>query len=161
MANKKSPSLKYKEVYQFPIATHTFIEKLCKGKTLHVCCGNSLIGDIRIDIEKQPNQDNKPGFILGDMFDLNKILKAHKIKTQSFDTIVCDPIWHLGYHVRHKLMFQLRDQLKPGGNLIFNCLWFPKIRTLELKKMYVGLNSSAWRNVSLIGIYKKINYQLL
>ena len=54
----------------------------------------------------------------------------------------------------------MRDQIKAGGKLIFNCLWFPKIKTMELEEMYVGLNNMAWRNVSLIGIYKKVQEQL-
>ena len=94
------------------------------------------------------------------MFELNDVLEKQGIKKQSFDTVLCDPVWNLGYHVRHKLIYNLRDQIKAGGKLIFNCLWFPKIKTMELEEMYVGLNNMAWRNVSLIGIYKKVQEQL-
>ena len=158
--NAKNPKLKYKKIWQFPQDTHDFIKPMIKGKSLHVCCGNSLLCDTRIDIEKQLIQDTKDGFILGDMFELNKVLEKNGIKKNSFDVVLCDPVWNLGYHVRHKLIYQLRDQIKAGGILIFNCLWFPKIRTMELLNMYVGLNNMAWRNVSLIGIYKKNQYQL-
>ena len=150
--NTHNPKLKYKNVYQFPQDTHDFIKSKIVGKSLHVCCGNSSLGDYHIDIEKQPDQD-KDSFILADMFHL-------PIKPQLFDTVICDPIWNLGYHVRHKLIWQLRDCVKyPNGILIFNSLWFPKINTMKLQDLYVGLNNMAFRNVSLIGIYKKIQEQ--
>jgi hypothetical protein len=157
--NPKNPKLKYKKIWQFPQETHDFIKPMIKGRSLHVCCGNSLLCDIRVDIEEQEIQKSKPGFILGDMFDLNKVLNKHGIEKQSFDFVLCDPVWNLGYHVRHLLIYQLRDQIKPGGTLVFNCLWFPKIKTMKLEDMYVGLNNMAWRNVSLIGIYKKVQSQ--
>jgi len=158
--NPKNAKLKYKKIWQFPQATHDFIKPMIKGRSLHVCCGNSLLCDIRVDIEKQPIQDTKPGFILGDMFDLVNVLKKHGIERQSIDFLLCDPVWNLGFHVRHKLIYQLRDMIKPGGKLVFNCLWFPVIRTMQLEDMYVGLNNMAWRNVSLIGIYRKVQEQL-
>ena len=157
--NPKSAKLKYKKIWQFPQATHDFIKPMIKGKSLHVCCGNSLLCDVRVDIEKQPTQDSKSGFILGDMFELNDVLKKNGYPLQYFDTVLCDPVWNLGFHVRHKLIYQLRDNVAPNGHLIFNCLWFPKIKTMQLEDMYVGLNNMAWRNVSLIGIYKKIQEQ--
>jgi hypothetical protein len=157
--NPKSAKLKYKKIWQFPQATHDFIKPMIKGKSLHVCCGNSLLCDVRVDIEKQPIQDTKDGFILGDMFELNDVLKKNGYPLQNFDTILCDPVWNLGFHVRHKLIYQLRDNVAPNGHLIFNCLWFPKIKTMEMENIYVGLNNMAWRNVSLIGIYKKVQEQ--
>ena len=158
--NPKNPRLKYKKIWQFPQDTHDFIKPLITGRSLHVCAGNSLLCDVRVDIEKQDIQDTKDGFILGDMFELNNVLKKNGIKPQSFDTVLCDPVWNLGYHVRHKLIYNLRDQIKIGGKLIWNCLWFPSIKTMKLQDMYVGMNNMAWRNVSLIAIYKKIQAQL-
>ena len=147
-------------MWSFPERTEEFCKSHMFGKTLHVCCGNSILGDIRIDIEKQEIQDSKDGFILGDMFDLVNVLEKEGIKKYSFDIVLCDPVWNLGYHVRHKLIYNLRDFVKPGGILIFNCLWFPKIKTMKLENMWVGLNNMAWRNVSLIGIYRKYQTHL-
>ena len=83
---------------------------MIKGKSLHVCCGNSLLCDIRVDIEKQEIQDSKDGFILGDMFDLVNVLEKQGIEKYSFDVVLCDPVWNVGYHVRHKLIYNLRDR---------------------------------------------------
>ena len=153
--NKKNPKLTYQKAYQFPQETHDFIEGLMKGKTLHCCCGNSLLGDIRIDIEKQPDQDTKEGFIEGDVLNLKEILGPKGIGTNYFDTVICDPLWHLPYQKRPALAFLLRDQVKLGGRLILNALWIPTIKTMELREIYVGKNTMAWRNVSLIMVYEK------
>ena len=148
--NKKNPKLTYKKVFQFPQDTHDFIEGLMKGKTLHCCCGNSLLGDVRIDIEKQPDQDRKEGFIEGDIFE---VLEGKNYG--QYDTVICDPLWHLPYQKRPALAFLLRDQVKLGGRLVLNALWIPTIKTMELREIYVGKNSMAWRNVSLIMVYEK------
>jgi hypothetical protein len=153
--NKKNPKLTYSKTYQFPQDTSDFIEGLMKGRTLHCCCGNSLLGDIRIDIEKQPDQDTKDGFIEGDVLNLKEILDQKGIGPNSFDTVICDPLWHLPYQKRPALAFLLRDQVKLGGRLILNALWIPTIKTMTIKEIYVGKNSMAWRNVSLIIIYEK------
>ena len=148
--NKKNPKLTYKKVFQFPQDTHDFIKGLMKGKTLHCCCGNSLLGDVRIDIEKQPDQDTKAGFIEGDIFEV-----LEDKNYGQYDTVICDPLWHLPYQKRPALAFLLRDQVKLGGRLILNALWIPTIKTMELREIYVGKNSMAWRNVSLIMVYEK------
>ena len=161
--NKKNPKLTYKKIFQFPQDTHDFIKSKMKGLTLHCCCGNSLLGDIRIDIEKQPDQDTKEGFIEGDIFEVlgtKNVISPGPIsrkvnEDRTFDTVICDPLWHLPYQKRPALAFLLRDQVKLGGRLILNALWIPAIKTMELREIYVGKNTMAWRNVSLIMIYEK------
>jgi hypothetical protein len=153
--NKKNPKLTYKKVFQFPQDTHDFIQGLMKGKTLHCCCGNSLLGDIRIDIEKQPDQDTKAGFIEGDVLNLKEILDQKGIGPNYFDTVICDPLWHLPYQKRPALGFILRDQVKLGGQLIFNALWIPNLVTMKIENIWVGRNRMAWRNIGLVIQYRK------
>lgn len=156
--NKKNPKIKYSKTYQFPEDTHNFIESLMMGRTLHCCCGNSLLGDTRIDIEKQPDQDSKPGFIQGDIFEILKrpFHLDGEWAYEKFDTVICDPLWHMPYQKRPGLAFMLRDHVKKGGRLILNALWIPKIKTMSDPVIYVGKNTMAWRNVSLILVYEKL-----
>ena len=149
--NRKRALLKYRAVYQFPEETHEFIKKNIIGFSLHVCCGSSNLGDIRLDIEKQLEQKTE-GFVKGDMFNL-------PFRPGLFDTVICDPVWNMPYHVRHKLIFGLRDMVKFGGRLIFNSLWIPKIKCMKHQDVFVGLNNMAFRNVSLISIYTKVQSQ--
>ena len=150
--NRKKARLKYRAVYQFPESTHNFIKERIKGFCLHVCSGSSLLGDIRLDLELQKVQKNKPGFLIGDQFHL-------PFQNEKFDTVICDPVWNMPYHVRHKLIYQLRDMTKYEGILIFNSLWIPKIRCMKHQDVFVGLNNMAFRNVSLISVYKKVQSQ--
>lgn len=137
MTNRKNPSYSFKKAWSWPFEIEAKVKELCEGFTLHVCCGESSLGDVTIDKEKKAS-------IRADMFYL-------PIRPESFDTVVCDPPWELPYHLRHKLLYELRDSLKPGGRLIFNCFWFPKIRGLDVDpQIYVGVPHSTWRNASLL-----------
>lgn len=141
--NSKNPKYRFKKAWSWPTEIEAKIKSLCEGKVLHVCSGESEIGDVRIDLTKTAD-------IRADMFHL-------PIRPESFDSAVCDPPWNLPYHVRHKLLFELRDCLKPGGRLIFNCFWIPKIRGLQMEKeIYVGVPNAAFRNVSVLFLARRI-----
>src|SRR6267143_3784866 len=135
--NPKNATYKFKKAWSWPAQVEELIGKQIEGFSLHVCCGDSRLGDVRLDLEKQAD-------IRGDMFHL-------PFKRETFDTVLCDPPWHLPYHVRHKLLYELRDVLKPGGRLIFNCIWFPKVRGLVVDpQLWVGVPNATWRNASIL-----------
>jgi SAM-dependent methyltransferase len=145
--NPKNPTYKFRKAWSWPREIEAKIKDLCEGKVLHVCSGESTIGDVRIDLEKKAD-------VKASMFNL-------PIRPESFDTVLCDPPWELPYHKRGRLLRQLRDALKPGGQLIFNCFWFPKTRGLSVTQkicptcgcdtnLFVGVPHSAWRNASLL-----------
>lgn len=137
VTNPKSPKYRFKKAWSWPVEIENKIRSLCEGFTLHVCSGDSTIGDVRLDL-------TKPADIKGDMFHL-------PFRPESFDTVLCDPPWHLPYHLRGKLLRQLRDCLKAGGRLIFNCFWFPKTRGLDVdREIFVGVPNNLWRNASLL-----------
>ncbi len=137
MNPKKNAKYKFRKAWSWPGDVEAKIKDLLEGYSLHVCCGESSIGDVRIDIEKSSD-------IKASMFNL-------PIRPESFDTVLCDPPWELPYHKRGKLLRELRDTLKPGGRMIFNCFWFPKTRGLSLDpQIWVGVPNTMWRNASLL-----------
>ena len=142
----KNPSYKFRRAWAWPSDVEAFIEAKIEGLSLHVCCGESKIGDIRIDL--YTNADVK-----ADMFHL-------PIKKHSCDTVICDPPWELPYHLRHKLLYELRDSLKAGGKLIFNSFWNPKIKGLQNEEYWVGFPNATWRNISLLVVSRKVQSQL-
>jgi len=87
-----------------------------------------------------------------DMFDL-------PFKEQ-FDTVICDPPWELEYTKRNKLLYKLRDALKPGGILLFVSLWWPKVRGLEIKEHWIMHAKSINKNCSILFKAQKVNHSL-
>ncbi len=134
---KNNARYKFQKAWSWPGDVEAKIKGLLEGYTLHVCSGESSLGDVRIDLEK-------PAHVKASMFNL-------PVKPESFDTVLCDPPWELPYHMRGRLLRELRDTLKPGGRMIFNCFWFPKTRGLSVdKEIYVGVPTTMWRNASLL-----------
>lgn len=54
-----------------------------KGTTLHVCCGLSQIGDVRVDLTTKS--------------DIKASVLKLPFKSHSFDTVIADPPWNLGF----------------------------------------------------------------
>ena len=92
MVNPKSKAkLSFKKTWAWPWSVECFVRKHIKGRSLHVCCGSSDLGDVKIDAYVE-----RKGVTKGDMFNL-----PYK---EEFDTVICDPPWELAYHLRHKLL---------------------------------------------------------
>tara|TARA_R110002020_G_scaffold249934_1_gene464002 strand:+ start:604 stop:1143 length:540 start_codon:yes stop_codon:yes gene_type:complete len=160
LANLKNPRrkkgkavFKYKKLWSFPQRTEEFLKTKLYGNILHVCAGASNIGAVRLDIEKQAEQ-NKDGFILGDMYNL-------PIKNNTFDCAFIDPAWNIPYHQRMKFCYEIRDKIKMDGLLILNAPFIPKIKCCVLKEVYYGERSFYQANVSLISIYQKVQSQFI
>lgn len=147
MVNEKNPKYKkFVKAWSFPYELEKLIGSLIEGKSLHICCGASELGDVRFDL--YPEAATGANF-RGSMFNL-------PFKNGSFDTVICDPPWHLSYDVRFSLMFQIRDVLKHGGLLLFNGPWFPKVRGLDIApQIYVGIPSIPSINVSLLFLARR------
>ena len=90
-------------------------KELCwkKPPICHVCCGESKIGEIRVDINSEVNPT-----ILADAWSLSNILKEQTM-------IILDPPWQINWRDRQLLSYEMRDCLKIGGILIQNSPWSP------------------------------------
>lgn len=152
MANPKRSNFKYKEAYSFPDDLERIILKYAHGYTLHIPCGKSGIGDVRVDYDP----DVKPT-IVWDMWDFPNHPECGKMK---FDTVISDPIWNMTYGVRQQFGYLLRDFLKPNGTLIFNAPWILHIKGLKCERVYYREGYVTWANTALISIYRKINESL-
>ena len=67
------------------------------GKTLHVCCGKSLLGDIRLDADILNNPD-----IICDASNMKDFVKDNE-----FDTVICDPPYNGNFQWNHDLLTEL------------------------------------------------------
>ena len=67
------------------------------GKTLHVCCGKSQLGDVRIDAD----QENKPDIVC----DAANMTAC--VADGAFDTVLCDPPYNGQFQWNHDLLHEL------------------------------------------------------
>ena len=72
-----------------------FLPSLFVGSVLHVCCGKSLLGDVRLDLDAE----NNPAIIA----DGAKL----PVASNGFDTILCDPPYNGKFQWNHDLLAEL------------------------------------------------------
>src|SRR3989304_439062 len=66
-----------------PPDSERWLVSMIRGSSINVCCGKSLVGDVRLDLLKPPRANSTE---TGDLF------KARdKFGRESFDTVICDP----------------------------------------------------------------------
>lgn len=73
------------------------LQNLFIGTTLHVCCGKSLLGDVRIDLDKS----NNPDFVC-DAANMKSIIADNQ-----YDTVLCDPPYNGNFQWNHDLLLEL------------------------------------------------------
>ena len=112
------------------------------GQTLHICSGNSDIGDVKVDLDPRRADVQK-----GDMRDL-------QFETNTFDNVIIDPPWKLGYYQRFRPFYEAVRVAKIGGLVIYNATWIPYANNTELLNVYVRRDSH-WGNVSVFSVFRK------
>lgn len=144
-------SMKFQDCWTFPEPVEKRITKfvsLHPGKWLHAPVGISMIfkGESfqnDVDMVTLDHDESVKPDVLGDIFNLKKSFDC------KFDGVISDPVWlkheickhckkpvdkeiGLAYPTRRKLSYSVRDVLKPGGWWIFNGLWDPAVKGLDI-----------------------------
>ena len=73
----------------------------------------------------------------------------------SFDTVIQDPPWKIGYYQRMRPFFECVRVCKIGGQIIYNAYWIPTSRIVKLKEIWIR-QDDPWSNTSIISIFHKI-----
>ena len=79
----------------WPESVEGWIAKKIIGLSIHVCCGESSLGDVRVDIDP----DHSPTIISD--------AQTLPILTRSFDTAICDPPYNGKFQWNHDLLSEL------------------------------------------------------
>lgn len=141
---KQTTKLKKSWVWNKEVAD--FVKSKISGYSLNICAGKSKLGDIKIDLDPQDSS-----VIKGDM-------KKLEFDDCSFDTIICDPPWKIGYYDRWSNFFECVRVCKVGGSIIYNAYWIPDSDFVELKETIIR-QDKAFTNTSIISIFKKTHWQ--
>jgi len=123
-------------------SVNEFVKERVKGYSLNCCAGLSPVGDVKIDLDPQKSNVNK-----GDM---NKL----DFPDNTFDTVISDPPWKIGFFQRMTPFFECVRVCKVGGTIIYNCTWKPISKYVELQEQVIRTDNN-WSNVSVIWIFKK------
>jgi len=78
----------------WPREVEDFLCKVLIGKTLHVCCGKSKLGSIRLDLYEEDVD------VKGDMTRL-------PFANESFDTVLIDPPYNSKLQIMHDMLSEL------------------------------------------------------
>lgn len=110
----------------------------CPKPIVHLCCGSSRLGEIRVDREH-------PGAnVRADMFHL-------PFKDGSVGTLIIDPPFNIACHQRIALHRELGRVTKPGSRLLWCAPWLPPEGWFDYNRVVVGsLRTGLPRNARLL-----------
>jgi ubiquinone/menaquinone biosynthesis C-methylase UbiE len=67
----------------------------------------------------------------------------------TFDTVVFDPPWKIGYYQRQTPFFEAVRVTKPGGKILMNALWVAESENTRITDTVVRADDE-WANISVI-----------
>jgi len=134
---------KWTKSWEWPQDITDNVEALLKeGQTLNICAGNNRLGDVKIDLDPK-NQ----AILKMDMRNLD-------FDDETFDNVIIDPPWKLGYYQRFKPFYEAFRVTKKGGYIFYNANWIPHSDHATLINVYVRRDSH-WGNVSVISHFRR------
>ena len=144
----------FEKCFTFPYEVEWFIKemygrfKIANNEVLHLCCGESQLGNIRVDLKFQVKPD-----LVADVLTLPNILGFESRKY-----IVIDPPWVIDYNARRLFSYAVRDLLKIDGIVIWNSPWFPWCKgfSKDLEIWAVLQNFNSYRDIPYFYVMKKI-----
>ncbi len=120
-----------------------FVKTKIKGYSINICAGQSTLGDVKIDLDPKDKS-----ILKGDMRHL-------PFEDNTFDTVIQDPPWKIGFYERMTPFFECVRVCKVGGRIIYNAYWIPTSKYVKQEEVIIRQDKS-WTNTSIISIFKKI-----
>jgi hypothetical protein len=147
-ANQKwqlTGNTKLQKVWVWPSTVTEFVRNRLEGYSLNVCAGVNPLCSVNLDLDPQDRS-----ILKGDM-------RALPFKSNSFDTVVSDPPWKIGYYERFRPFFECVRVCKVGGTILYNAYWIPMVPSgdAELAEAWVRQDSN-FTNTSVISVFKKV-----
>lgn len=122
-----------------------FVKSRIKGYSLNICAGRNPLCDVNIDLDPKDRS-----ILKGDM-------RLLQFETGTFDTVISDPPWKIGYYERFRPFFEAVRVCKIGGRIIYNAYWIPMTPSgdAERKETWIRQDKN-FTNASVISIFEKV-----
>ena len=136
----------------WPDSIQEFLPSLFMGKTYHICCGKSPLGDIRVDLDPENNPD-----IICDASDMSQYITDNEA-----DTVLCDPPYNGKFQWNHNLLSEL--QRICNTRIIFQHWFIPATKDgmykkahdkFELVETYVWQGQSYFGRAQIISVFDR------
>lgn len=147
MSNSIQSEHVYKSSWRQPEDIDRYIRERIEGYSLNVCVGESPLGDITLDADKSHNPDT-----IGDMNNL-------PFEDSTFNTVIFDPPWKMGYFQRQKPFFECVRVTEPNGLILANMRWIAESQNTDIEETIVRADDE-WANISVIVSHRKQKDQM-
>jgi len=122
----------------WPKQVHAWVYRQLLGYSLHICCGKSKIGNVRIDLHEE---------------DINVRADAAKLpfKDESFDTVLIDPPYNGVFRWNHDMLAELSRVARQ--RIIFQHWFIPVNSSGKYKKChrFSLSNMAVWQGRTYFG----------
>ena len=134
----------FRRSWRWPHPIEEFFKLHFEGKySLNVCCGQSSIGTVRVDIDPESKANH-----IADMREL-------PFKDNVFDIVGSDPPWKLGFFQRFRPFYECIRVCKVGGIIIYNATWVSESnQAVEIERY--SRSDLPFGMASVISVFRKI-----
>jgi hypothetical protein len=140
----------------WPAAIESYLAMLLLGRSLHVCCGKSKLGDVRLDRDPANDPD-----ILCDAANMRE-----HVADDAFDTVLCDPPYNGQFQWNHDLLAELA---RVASRRIVFQHWFipatPKGLYKKAQSKFALSQSFVWQprtyfgRVQVVSVFDRLPHQ--
>jgi hypothetical protein len=134
----------------WPKQVSAFLDGLLLGRTLHVCCGKSLLGDVLVDIHEEHAHLRIDAANMRDY-----------IANREFETVLCDPPYNGRFRWNHGLLTELARVA--SQRIIFQHWFIParadgkykKDHSFQLTMLYVWQPRTYFGRVQVVSVFDR------
>ena len=134
----------------WPKEVEGYLNNLLTGKSLHICCGKSRIGDILLDLYED---------------DVDVVANANRLpfSNSSFDTLLIDPPYNGDFQWNHNMLSELsrvarkRFIFQHWFSPVDKLGYFRKDHSFVLTDLYNWMPRSYFGRMQIISVFDRLN----
>ena len=132
----------------WPKEVEEFLESILIGNTLHICCGKSKLGNIRLDLYEP-------------LVDIRADMAKLPFNNMSFDTLLIDPPYNSKFQIMHDMLSEL---CRVSRQRIIFQHWFSPVdkhgrykkdHNFELSSLYAWMPKTYFGRMQIISVFDR------